>query len=50
MLQPCLDGLDLQANGTYVDVTFGGGGHARAIFDQLSSSGQLIHFDLKFTY
>ena len=45
MLQPCLDGLDLQANGTYVDVTFGGGGHARAIFDQLSSSGQLIVFD-----
>jgi 16S rRNA (cytosine1402-N4)-methyltransferase len=45
MLQPCLDGLDLQANGTYVDVTFGGGGHARAIFDQLSSGGQLIVFD-----
>lgn len=45
MLQPCLDGLDLQANGTYVDVTFGGGGHARAIFDQLSSSGQLVVFD-----
>lgn len=45
MLQPCLDGLDLQANGTYVDVTFGGGGHARAIFDQLSTSGQLIVFD-----
>ena len=45
MLQPCLDGLDLQANGTYVDVTFGGGGHARAIFDRLSSSGQLIVFD-----
>jgi 16S rRNA (cytosine1402-N4)-methyltransferase len=45
MLQPCLDGLDLQANGTYVDVTFGGGGHARAIFEQLGSNGQLVVFD-----
>lgn len=45
MLQPCLDGLDLQANGIYVDVTFGGGGHARAIFEQLSPSGQLVVFD-----
>ncbi|MCF8203252.1 MAG: 16S rRNA (cytosine(1402)-N(4))-methyltransferase RsmH [Crocinitomicaceae bacterium] len=45
MLQPCLDGLDLQANGTYVDVTFGGGGHARAIFEQLGPKGQLVVFD-----
>ena len=45
MLQPCLDGLDLQANGTYVDVTFGGGGHARAIFKQLGPNGQLVVFD-----
>jgi 16S rRNA (cytosine1402-N4)-methyltransferase len=45
MLQPCLDGLDLQANGTYVDVTFGGGGHARAIFEQLGRNGQLVVFD-----
>ena len=45
MLQPCLDGLDLQANGTYVDVTFGGGGHARAIFEQLGPNGQLVVFD-----
>jgi 16S rRNA (cytosine1402-N4)-methyltransferase len=45
MLQPCLDGLDLQANGTYVDVTFGGGGHSRAIFEQLGPNGQLVVFD-----
>ncbi len=45
MLQPCLDGLDLRADGTYVDVTFGGGGHARAIFEQLGPTGQLIVFD-----
>ena len=35
MLQPCLEGLALQADGIYVDVTFGGGGHSRAIFEQL---------------
>ena len=29
----------------YVDVTFGGGGHSRAIFEQLSPKGQLIVFD-----
>jgi 16S rRNA (cytosine1402-N4)-methyltransferase len=45
MLQPCLDGLNLQVNGTYVDVTFGGGGHARAIFEQLGPDGQLVVFD-----
>ncbi len=45
MLQPCLDGLDLRADGTYVDVTFGGGGHARAIFEQLGTNGQLVVFD-----
>ncbi|OFZ56783.1 MAG: 16S rRNA (cytosine(1402)-N(4))-methyltransferase [Bacteroidetes bacterium RIFCSPHIGHO2_02_FULL_44_7] len=45
MLQECLEALQLQADGTYVDVTFGGGGHSRAIFDQLSPKGQLIAFD-----
>jgi 16S rRNA (cytosine1402-N4)-methyltransferase len=45
MLQPCLDGLNIQPNGTYVDVTFGGGGHARAIFEQLAPNGKLIVFD-----
>jgi 16S rRNA (cytosine1402-N4)-methyltransferase len=45
MLQECLDGLDIRPDGTYVDVTFGGGGHSRAIFERLSSKGQLIVFD-----
>lgn len=45
MLQECLDGLDIQPDGIYVDVTFGGGGHSRAIFEQLSEKGQLIAFD-----
>ncbi|PKR79832.1 16S rRNA (cytosine(1402)-N(4))-methyltransferase [Brumimicrobium salinarum] len=45
MLQECLDGLDINPDGVYVDLTFGGGGHARAIFEQLSVKGKLIVFD-----
>lgn len=41
----CIDGLNIRQNGTYVDATFGGGGHARAIFDKLNSEGLLIAFD-----
>jgi len=45
MLQECLDGLNIQANGTYVDVTFGGGGHSRAILEKLGPEGHLVGFD-----
>lgn len=45
MLQECLDALDIRPDGTYVDVTFGGGGHSRAIFEKLSPKGTLIAFD-----
>ncbi len=45
MLQECIDALQINPDGTYVDVTFGGGGHARAIFEQLSPKGKLIVFD-----
>ncbi len=45
MLQECIDGLTINPDGIYVDVTFGGGGHAKAIFEQLSPTGQLIVFD-----
>jgi 16S rRNA (cytosine1402-N4)-methyltransferase len=45
MLQECLDGLAINPDGIYVDVTFGGGGHSRAIFEKLSPKGQLIVFD-----
>jgi 16S rRNA (cytosine1402-N4)-methyltransferase len=45
MLQECLEGLEINPDGIYVDVTFGGGGHSRAIFEKLSSKGKLIVFD-----
>ena len=44
MLKECLDGLAIRPNGTYVDVTFGGGGHARAILKKLTT-GHLYGFD-----
>jgi 16S rRNA (cytosine1402-N4)-methyltransferase len=45
MLKECLEALQITPGGTYVDVTFGGGGHSRAIFDRLDTSGKLISFD-----
>lgn len=44
LYQESLDGLNIQPNGTYVDVTFGGGGHSRGILEQLDN-GKLIGFD-----
>ncbi len=44
MLNESLEGLDLKADGVYVDVTFGGGGHSREIWNQLDA-GHLIVFD-----
>ena len=43
--QECIDGLNINANGIYVDATFGGGGHSRAILDKLGPHGKLIAFD-----
>ena len=45
MLQECLDGLNIRPNGTYVDVTFGGGGHSRGILERLGENGKLYAFD-----
>ena len=45
MLEECLEGLDIRPEGTYVDVTFGGGGHSRGILSRLGPSGRLIAFD-----
>lgn len=45
MLNECLDGLNIRPDGIYVDVTFGGGGHSRAILDRLGKKGHLYSFD-----
>ncbi|MBR1792751.1 MAG: 16S rRNA (cytosine(1402)-N(4))-methyltransferase RsmH [Bacteroidales bacterium] len=45
MLTECIEGLNIRPEGTYVDVTFGGGGHSRAIMEQLNQDGQLVAFD-----
>lgn len=45
MLTECLEGLALKPGGVYVDVTFGGGGHSRAILDSLGPGGKLLAFD-----
>ena len=45
MLEEATQGLNIDPDGVYVDVTFGGGGHSRAILDQLSESGTLFAFD-----
>ena len=45
MLPECIDGLHIDPAGTYVDVTFGGGGHSKAILDKLGPDGRLFSFD-----
>ena len=45
MLHECIDGLRIDPAGTYVDVTFGGGGHSKAILDRLGPKGRLFSFD-----
>lgn len=45
MLNECIEGLNICPDGTYVDVTFGGGGHSRAIMERLGAAGRLIGFD-----
>jgi len=45
MLTEALDGLRLRADGTYLDGTFGRGGHARAVLKRLGTSGRLLLMD-----
>lgn len=45
LLAESLEGMNIQPNGTYIDVTFGGGGHSAAILEQLGSKGRLYAFD-----
>jgi 16S rRNA (cytosine1402-N4)-methyltransferase len=45
LLEPVLEGLNIRANGCYVDGTFGRGGHSSAILDRLTAAGRLIALD-----
>ncbi|MEO7523566.1 MAG: 16S rRNA (cytosine(1402)-N(4))-methyltransferase RsmH, partial [Ferruginibacter sp.] len=45
MLDEVINGLDIKPGGVYVDCTFGGGGHSKAILSKLNSDGKLIVFD-----
>ena len=45
LLHACVDGLRINPSGTYVDVTFGGGGHSREILKHLGPDGRLFAFD-----
>lgn len=45
LLKESVDGMNIQPKGTYVDVTFGGGGHSKEIISRLEKGGKLIGFD-----
>ncbi|MEE1145560.1 MAG: 16S rRNA (cytosine(1402)-N(4))-methyltransferase RsmH, partial [Bacteroidaceae bacterium] len=45
LLNETIDGLNIRPDGVYVDLTFGGGGHSRAILEKLGENGRLFSFD-----
>ncbi len=45
LLKESVDAMEIQPGGTYVDVTFGGGGHSREILSRLGAEGRLFSFD-----
>lgn len=45
LLNACIEGLRINPSGTYIDVTFGGGGHSREILKHLGPDGKLFAFD-----
>lgn len=45
MLHECMEGLNINPSGIYVDATFGGGGHAREILNRMEDKGHLYGFD-----
>ena len=45
LLEDSINGLNINPDGVYVDVTFGGGGHSRAIMERLGHGGRLLSFD-----
>ena len=45
MLNECIEALNIDPNGVYLDATFGRGGHSQAILENLSPEGRLIALD-----
>ena len=45
LLSECIEGLNIKEDGTYVDVTYGGGGHSKLILTNLGDKGRLFGFD-----
>lgn len=45
LLREVIESLQIRPDGVYVDCTFGGGGHARALLEQLGPTGKLFAFD-----
>lgn len=45
LLEESIEALDIKSNGTYIDATFGGGGHSRPILNRLTAKGRLFGFD-----
>ena len=46
LLNESINGLSIKPEGTYVDLTFGGGGHSKLILEKLNDKGRLISFDM----
>ncbi len=45
LLEESIEALNIKPNGIYIDCTFGGGGHSKAILDKLDEEGKLYGFD-----
>jgi len=45
LLNESVDGLSIKPSGTYIDLTFGGGGHSKLILEKLNLNGKLFSFD-----
>ncbi len=45
LLEESIKGMNIRPGGTYVDVTFGGGGHSKEILSRLNKEGKLLGFD-----
>jgi 16S rRNA (cytosine1402-N4)-methyltransferase len=45
LLNESIEGLNINPKGTYIDLTFGGGGHARLVLEKLGKKGRLFAFD-----